>query len=93
MKNISSFETNLNFDMCNFFVVYEGRMLFIFQQKGRGEVEWRFSFNSGRRGSVTGYQVALDYCLDLMESFELKSLFIQAVKKKLARSSFILMQV
>ena len=41
---------------------------------------------------VTGYQIALDNCLDFMKSFELKSLFIQAFKRKLARSSVILMQ-
>ena len=48
-------------------------------------------FQQWRRGSVTGYQVALDYCLDLVGSFELK--VHPSVKRKLARSSFILMQV
>ena len=35
---------------------------------------------------VTGYQTALDNCLKLLKSSELKSLFIQAFKRKLARS-------
>ena len=48
-------------------------------------------FQQWRRGSVTGYQVALDHCLDLVGSFELK--VHPSVKRKLARSSFIMMQV
>ena len=42
---------------------------------------WRFSFNSGRRGSVAAYQFALYNCFGLMESLELKSLFIQASRE------------
>ena len=41
---------------------------------------------------VAGYQNELDNCLSLIVSFQLKSLFIQAFKRKLARSSVILIQ-
>ena len=79
---MSSFETVLISYMCNFFLVYEGRLCLSSRKKGRREVEWRFSFNSGREGSVAAYQFALYNCFGLMESLELKSLFIQALRER-----------
>ena len=33
MKNVITFETNLNFDMCYLFLVYEGKLCLFFNQK------------------------------------------------------------